>query len=238
MFSELLEKIRELFNGVKDDTTVKKVFKILVIGAVIVVLWNVFKTVTNVIKGNWYMTLGFIFVLCVIANYFQKPTEKEKSKLSTSQLEYNYKMFRTHLFRILSSDLTTALNLVKPKFPIGLDSPVRWGFIGSTAVYHYIMIINDISEAVDTELIKNTIQLKINQALENGRIDGAEASSKLYGDYAMPRIWLDEVTQSKNLLEFDVVFVDKDYAENHRSRQAEETGNSLDIRDITDDEEY
>jgi hypothetical protein len=38
MFSELLEKVRALFNGVKDDTTVKNVFKILVIGAVIVVL--------------------------------------------------------------------------------------------------------------------------------------------------------------------------------------------------------
>jgi hypothetical protein len=238
MIHDIIEKAKEFLSSTKESSTVKKASTLVIIGAFILVLWNVFKTVTEVITGNWYMMLLFIVILCVIGNYFIKPKAKTgKGKLPKSQLEYNYKMFRAKFFKMLSPDILVALNLARPKLPTNLDTTYRWTFWHDTAIYGYLLHTNNADEEIDTELIQHTFQLQINNWLENGKIDGKEASSVLVGDYAMPRIWVDEVSQTKNMVEVSIVFVDEDYAENHRNKAVVEFDNSLDIRDITDDDE-
>jgi DNA-binding ferritin-like protein (Dps family) len=134
-------------------------------------------------------------------------------------------------------EIAVSLNIAIPKMPISLDAPVRWTFIGNTAIFNYIVTTNDTAEEIDTEILKNTLQLRINQGLENGTIDGKEASSVIFEDIAMPRIFVHSVEQTRNLVEISIVFVNKEYAKNYRANFAGEVGESLDIRDLEDDED-
>lgn len=235
MFNDLKQKATELYNRVIENVTIKNASTAIIIGCLIIVLWNVFKMITSVITGNWYMALGFIIVLCVIANYFHKPLPINKPRLEKSVLEYIYKMFRKHMYKFMV-EVAEPLNLKKPAFPNSLDAPVRWSFIGNTAVYHNIVLTDDKNEEVETDLIMNKIQLKINQALENGTIDGKENVTVIYEGYAMPRIFVHEVEQTRNMVEISIVFVDEEYAKNHRNKSAGDLGNVIDIQDIEDDD--
>ena len=180
------------------------------------------------------MVLGFLIVLALIGNYLHnKKAPKKIGVPPVPVLEYNYKMFRKHLYKI-ACEIAVPLSLTIPKLPSNLDAPIRWSIFGECAVlYHYILLTN--GEEIDTDIIHQTIQLSVSQKLENGAIDGKEASSIIVDGVALPRIMVHSVEVTKNMCEISIVFVNEEYAKSYKSNFTGDLDSALDIRDIEED---
>jgi hypothetical protein len=199
-------------------------------------LRTVISVTMNYITNNWLVVLIFIVIISLVANHLHKPIAGGKGRLTKAQLEYMYRTTKRDLFDMLTADILVSLNLAKPEYSKNLNSPTRWTFTpNDIAIYHYKLHTNDADEAVDLDLIENTIQETIEAHIADGGIDG-KGHSVGYGDYLMPKLWVHGVSQEKNLVTLSLVYPDEKYAKNHRDNYAEQIGDSLDCRNLEDDE--
>ena len=197
-----------------------------------IVVTGAFTLITN----NLPIFLLSLIPAILLVNHIWGDKQKPKPGriVDPVRLEYNYKIFRKQMYLIVNG-IAAAFSIVPLSIASDLDAPVRWTFLGDTPIYHYLVHV--VGGEVDTNLLKNTLQIKINQRLESGKIDGQEASSKIYDGMAYPRIMVHAVEQASNFVEVSVVFTTEDYVEMLRNKFVGSIDDSLDIRDVEDDGE-
>jgi hypothetical protein len=149
MINNIIEKVKELISGTKEDTTLKKTTTLILIFGLLVVLWQTYKFVAEAITDNWQMMLGFIVVIVVIFKildfFHKKPENTDIIVPNEKMLAFNYRIIRNNLFRIIP-DIAVSLGLISPSLPSKLNAPVRHKFLGKTAIYNYIMLIKKVKK--------------------------------------------------------------------------------------------
>ena len=211
-----------------------------IIGITVYVISKMVRAIYYFISEHYVLLiLGVIIitVIVIIVVWLKKPPPKPCQRLPRHRLDYNSNFGERLLHGIMQPRIAAALNLVKPEYYNDLRNHIRWTFINDIAKYKYLLFIANIDEGIAIDVIKNTIQTRIEQALLNGEVDdGIKASCVLYGDLAMPRIYVHSVEQIGNRVEISIVYVNHEYAKMYREGMIGDINKSLDNRIIEDED--
>lgn len=134
--------------------------------------------------------------------------EVEAIELEKSLSESNYIIVRRCLFSVLS-DIAGNLGLVKPTNLSELDSPARTISQSGVLIFQYLVLKG--KETPDLQIIKNVIQTRFTQKLDNLEFTGITQSVYIWNGCSFPVINIDEVLDCGNYIQVNIVFASEKY---------------------------
>lgn len=133
--------------------------------------------------------------------------DKSDSIVEKELLENNYIELRKILFQSLD-DCADVLNLIKPVNLSSLDSPSKMIIKGRLYSYQYVVLKKN---EVNCQAIKNVLQQRINQKLENFEFEGLRQTKFIYKGFCYPIVQVHSVKEVGEYIHIELVFVNDNY---------------------------
>ena len=168
------------------------------------------------LNGEFLIMLRIVFfsIWTYFYNKFKNKTEiveppiQHNPPVDKISLQYNYEVLRKVLYQVIP-DIAESVNLRSPERFSELDPPTKWFNRADVTFYNFVCAK---TSALDCNLVKEVLQMRISQRLNANEIEGIKVSTAhLFNGQAFPRIMVDNVSQSGSYCEICLVFVNDAY---------------------------
>lgn len=230
------EKLIQFYKSLKDDSNVKKYFKLILKIFFYTVIWLILILllitlgieIQHFIIANWdflFLAGGGTFIVCysVKEHYDNKQKEREilenqekllQEEADNTIIERNYKLIRKTLFEV-TSYIHDVIHVKRPMIESELDTPNHTIRKLNFIIYQYILYPLNTSD-VDTEIVKKVLQQEYARRLDTQSFSGIGQSYYFYEGQAETIISVYEINHNGAYITVSLVITDENYCRHIR----------------------
>ena len=249
----LKEDFLKIINNIDRDLTHKKwvrgIFKCLLVAVVLLcMILCLLGLVVLIYQNVEYIIIVVGGVGCMIAfvrsalperplkqkeEVQSQPEENVTMQYDTIMLESTYKRVREGFFNIIL-EIADVIGVRKPTSHSQMDAPTHYDIVANVPIYHLLVTKTDGEK--DAYTIMGILQNVLEQKLNNNEFYGISQTVFFYNGQAYPSIMVDNVRVFGNMLQIDVVIVNRHYCKYREQRMYNRMNSNL--FDNTRDDEF